>query len=351
MRPFRNAKTLVGLDIGSSAVKAVELKPAGKGYRVTAIATEPLPSYSIVDSSIADAGAVADAVRRLFTRERFRSRQVATSMSGGSVIVKKISVPVMTASELDESIHWEAEQHVPFDIQDVSLDYEVLDAGTHAESRGTMEVPLVAAKKEKVAAYADVIARTGRKAVVIDVDAFALQNAYEANYGVSPEVIVLLNAGASAINVNVVSNGRSLFTRDISMGGNSYTEAVQRELSLPFDAAESAKKGHRIDGHTFDDVRPVLDAVTGNILIEIQKTFDFFRGTTGLEHIDGIVVSGGASAVEGFAEALAAHFSVSVHRFDPFRQVTFDPPRQLTGDLALASAVALGLALRKAGER
>jgi type IV pilus assembly protein PilM len=350
MLAFRKPKSLVGLDIGSSAVKAVELKHTGKGYCVTAIASEPLPPEAVVDSAIADGGAVADAIRRLFTRAQFHSRQVAAAMSGGSVIVKKVNLPTMTPKELAQSIHWEAEQHVPFDIQDVSLDYEVLDPGTGPESRGMMEVLLVAAKKDKIAEYTSVISQAGHEALVIDVDAFALQNAYEANYGISDDVVVLLNAGATSINVNIVSKGRSLFTRDISMGGNAYTEAIQRELNLPFNAAESAKKGHRIDGHTFDDVRPVLDAVTENILLETQKTFDFFR-STGLEKIDGVVLSGGASAVEGFAEALAARFNVPVQRFDPFRQVTFDPPRQVTSELAAASVVALGLALRKAGDR
>jgi len=346
MLGFRKSKSVVGLDIGSTAVKAVELKKVGKGFRVSAIASEPVPPDSIVDGAIIDGGAVADAIRRLFTRTQFHSNQVAASLSGRAVIVKRINVPTMTGRELADSIHWEAEQHVPFDIQDVSLDYEVLDPGTSAESRGTMEVLLVAAKKEKVADYTSVISQAGRETVVVDVDAFALQNAYEANYGVSPDVVVLLNAGACAINVNVVSNGRSQFTRDISMGGNAYTEALQRELNLPFDVAEFAKKGLPIEGHTPEDVKPVVQAVTENVLLEIQKTLDFFRA----DRIDAIVLSGGASAIEGFPEALAARFNVPVERFDPFRQVTLDPSKQV-GDLAYTSAIALGLALRRAGDR
>ncbi|MGC4084231.1 MAG: pilus assembly protein PilM [Vicinamibacterales bacterium] len=188
--------------------------------------------------------------------------------------------------------------------------------------------------------------------MVVDVDAFALQNAYEANYGTSPGTVVLLNAGASATNVNIVSNGQSLFTRDVSLGGNAYTEAVQRELNLPFDLAEMAKKGVPIDGHTFDDVRPVLHAITENILLEIQKTFDFFKATAASDTIDRIVLSGGASAVDGFADALAERFEVPVEHFNPFRQVAFDkPPVGDVADLAATAAVAVGLALRKAGDR
>jgi type IV pilus assembly protein PilM len=186
----------------------------------------------------------------------------------------------------------------------------------------------------------------------VDVDAFALQNAYEANYGLDAGVVVLLNAGASATNVNIISNGQSLFTRDVSLGGNAYTEAVQRELNLPFDSAELAKKGMPVDGHTFEDVRPVLHAVTENVLLEIQKSFDFFRAAAESDRIDRIVLSGGASAVDGFAESLAERFNIPVEHFDPFRQVAFDkPPTADIGDLAATSAVAVGLALRKAGDR
>jgi type IV pilus assembly protein PilM len=352
MLGFGKPKSVVGLDIGSSAVKAVELKSSGKGYRVVAIASEPIPPDSIVDGAIIDGGAVAESIRRLFAHEGFRTKEVAASLSGNAVIVKKISLPVMTEQELGASIYWEAEQYIPFDIQDVNLDYQVLDPGTDANGKGTMDVLLVAAKKEKIADYTNVITQAGRQAVVVDVDAFALQNAYEANYGTGTGVVVLLNAGASATNVNIVSNGQSLFTRDVSLGGNAYTEAVQRELNLPFDAAELAKKGMPVDGHTFDDVRPVLHAVTENVLLEIQKTFDFFKATAASDGIERIVLTGGASAVDGFAESLAERFGIPVEHFDPFRQVAFDkPPASGVGDLAATAAVAVGLALRKAGDR
>src|SRR6185295_12489833 len=243
------SKAVVGLDIGSSAVKAVELKASGKGFKVTAFGSEPVPPDSIVDGAIIDGAAVADAIRRLFENKAFKTKEVAASLSGNAVIVKKISLPVMTEAELAESIFWEAEQYVPFDIHDVNLDYQILDPGTGPDSKGTMEVLLVAAKKEKIADYTGVISQAGRVPVVVDVDAFALQNAFEVNYGLEPEaVVVLMNAGASAININIMSGDQSLFTRDISVGGNAYTEAVQKELNLPFDTAEQAKKGLPVDG-------------------------------------------------------------------------------------------------------
>jgi type IV pilus assembly protein PilM len=351
---FRRTKSLVGLDIGSSAVKAIELRPAGKGFRVGAIGVEPVPADSIVDGAIIDSGAVADAVKRLFSNKQFKSRDVAASLSGNSVIVKKITLPAMSEQELSESIYWEAEQYIPFDIQDVNLDYEIIDAGTGPDSQGTMDVLLVAAKKDKIADYTNVITSAGRTPVIVDVDAFALQNAYEANYGFEPNaVVVLLNAGASAININILAGSQSVFTRDVSTGGNAFTEAVQKELNLPFDTAEQVKKGQDADGVTFEDARPVLKAMTDNVLLEIEKTFDFFKATASNDHIDRIVVSGGASRVDGFTDALRERFDTPVEHFDPFRQVTFDVKKLGVSpeEMAPLSAVALGLALRRVGER
>jgi type IV pilus assembly protein PilM len=352
---FRRVKALVGLDIGSSAVKAVELKAAGKSYKVTGFGTEPLPPDSIVDGAIIDGAAVADAIRRLFDTHHIKTKEVAASLSGNAVIVKKISLPIMSDAELAESIYWEAEQYIPFDIQDVNLDYQILDRGDAASGKGTMDVLLVAAKKEKIADYTGVIAQAGRTAVVVDVDAFALQNAYEVNYGIDPNaVVVLLNAGASATNINILQGDQSVFTRDISIGGNAYTEALQRELNLPFDAADALKRGLPVEGVTYDDARPVLRAVTENVMLEIQKTFDFFKATATSDKIDRIVVSGGASRAEGFTEMLADRFEAPVEMFDPFKKIGLDAKKfaaASAADVAPTVAVAVGLALRRGGDR
>ena len=355
MALFAKPKTVVGLDIGSSAVKAVEVKPAGKGYKVTAFGTEPVPPDAIVDGAIIDAGSVAEAIRRVFDGNKaFKAKDVCASLSGNAVIVKKITLPVMTENELAESIYWEAEQYIPFDIQDVNLDYQILDPGTGPNSRGSMDVLLVAAKKEKIGDYTNVISQAGRTPVIVDVDAFALQNAFEVNYGLDAgRVVVLLNAGASAININILQGDQSVFTRDISMGGNAYTEAVQKELDLPFDAAEQLKKGIPVDGATFEEAQPVLHAVSENVLLEIQKTFDFFKASASTDHIDRIMLSGGASRVDGFHQMVQERFNTPVEDFDPFRAVTWDA-KKLGGepaDMAPSAAVAVGLALRKVSDR
>jgi type IV pilus assembly protein PilM len=284
---------------------------------------------------------------------------VAASLSGNAVIVKKIALPPMSEAELADAIYWEAEQYIPFDVQDVNLDYQVVTGPNGAKVQGApnagLEVLLVAAKKEKIADYTGVITQAGRTPVVVDVDAFALQNAYEANYGIEPgAVVVLLNAGASAININVVSGEQSQFTRDISIGGNAYTEALQKELHLSQEHAELLKRGVAVEGIDFEQARPILRAVTENVLLEIQKTFDFFRGTTGTDHIDKIVLSGGTSRVDGFAEMIGERFEAQIVEFDPFRTIAFDAQKlgvESAADVAATAAVAVGLALRKGGDR
>jgi type IV pilus assembly protein PilM len=261
----------------------------------------------------------------------------------------------MTEAELGESIYWEAEQYIPFDIQDVNLDYEILDPGTGQDTQGSMEVLLVAAKKDKIGDYTNVIAQAGKTPVIVDVDVFALQNAFEANYGFDPNAVVaILNAGASGININILADAQSVFTRDVSMGGNAFTEAVQKELNLPYESAEQLKKGHDVDGATYDDARAVLRAMTDNVLLEVEKTFDFFKATASSDRIDRIMLCGGASRVEGFAESLAERFGTEVEQFDPFRQVACDPKKvgvDNVDDLGPVAAVAMGLALRKVGDR
>ena len=246
---FGKKKGLVGVDIGSSAVKAVELKVGGKGgdeYQLVNIGIEPLPPEAIVDGAIMDSGAVIDSIQRLFQENKIKTTDVATGVSGNAVIVKKISLPQMSAEELAESIHWEAEQYIPFDIQDVALDYEVIEGGG---SGGNMDVLLVAVKKDKISDYTSAIRQAGRSAAIVDVDVFALQNCYEINYGVDPgRVVALLNIGASIMNVNVVKGGVSIFNRDIAVGGNQYTDAIQKDLNLSFEQAEALKKGEQVGG-------------------------------------------------------------------------------------------------------
>jgi len=344
-------KQVVGLDIGSSYIKAAELRAVRRGgFELVSLGIEELSPDCIVDGVIISKVPVSDAINRIFSQQNIKNRRVATSISGHSVIVKKIALPVQTDEELAESIRWEAEQYIPFDISDVNLDYQILG---ESATTGNLDVLLVAVKKEKITDHTSVVTMAGKNPVIVDVDAFALQNAYEVNYGLEPDqVVVLLNAGASAININILQGEQSMFTRDISIGGNAYTEAVQKELDLPHESAEQLKKGIPVDGASFEEAQPVLRAVTENVLLEVQKTFDFFKATASSDRIDRIMLSGGASRVDGFREMLQERFSAPVEEFDPFRSVTWDVKKMGdAADLAPTAAVAVGLALRKVGDR
>ncbi len=354
MALFGKKKGLVGVDIGSSAIKVVELKPGGKGgaeYQLVNLGLEPLPPEAIVDGAIMDSGAVIDAIQRVFSAQKIKTTEVATSVSGNAVIVKKISLPQMTPEELQESIHWEAEQYIPFDIQDVSIDYKVIEG---SGSGGNMDVLLVAVKKDKISDSTSVLSQAGKSGQIVDVDVFALQNCYEVNYGSDPgRVIALLNVGASITNVNIVRGGTSIFNRDIAVGGNQYTDAIQKELNLSFDQAEALKRGGRMDGASADSLHPILNAVSENIALEIQKTFDFFKATSSEDRIDAIFLSGGTARVHGLRELLADRFDAGVELLKPFNNIAchprdFDP--DFIAEIGASAAIAVGLATRKLGD-
>jgi type IV pilus assembly protein PilM len=347
-------KSVVGVDIGSSAVKVVELKAGGKGgdeFQLVNIGMEPLPPEAIVDGAIMDSGAVIDACQRVFQSQKIKTPDVATSVSGNAVIVKKISLPQMSQEELAESIHWEAEQYIPFDIQDVSLDYEVIEGG----GGGNMDVLLVAVKKDKISDYTSAISQAGKTASIVDVDVFALQNCYEVNYGVDPaKVVALLNVGASIMNINIVKGATSIFNRDIAVGGNQYTDAIQKDLNLSFDQAETLKKGGQVEGASRESLAPILQAVSENIALEIQKTFDFFKATSSEDRIDRIFLAGGTSKVRALQELLTDRFEAGVEIMNPFNNVTYNPrdfDPDFIAEIGPSAAIAVGLAARKVGDR
>ncbi|HYN15113.1 MAG TPA: type IV pilus assembly protein PilM [Terriglobales bacterium] len=340
------AKNVVGLDIGSSSIKAIELKKSKGQIEVVHIGFEPLASDIVVDSMIVDSGSVSSAISKIFAENTMKSKLVATSVSGHSVIVKRISIPTMSEQELAEHIGTEAAQHIPFDITDVNIDFQILSDDL---SGPQMEVLLVAVKKDKILNYTNVLSLSGRTPAIVDIDAFALQNCYEYNYDPAPgSTVALLNLGASVMNINIVKGSTPLFTRDVSVGGNQYTDSLQKELDLSFDDAEALKLGQQVGTVSADAKAPILQQVTEIIVLEIQKTFDFFRATAPGEHIERIYLAGGSSKVPGLIEALRQEFSIPVELLNPFQRVglplgeTVGLVDQNAGQLA----VAVGLALR-----
>jgi type IV pilus assembly protein PilM len=341
------SKQLIGLDIGSSSIKAVELRRVGKELEVGKIAMDLLPPEIVVDGAIVDPGHVSNSIAKIFNEQKITARQVATSVSGHSVIVKKLSLQPMSDEELEGAIQMEAGQHIPFDVTEVNLDYQVLDSSADG---ATMDVLLVAVKKDKILNYTNVLTLAGKAASIVDIDAFAMQNAFEYNYDPSDEsTVALLNLGASVMNINITRGRNPLFTRDVSVGGNQYTDSLQKELDLGFDEAENVKLGNTVPGISEDARVPILKSVSEIIVLEIQKTFDFFRATAGGEHIEKLYIAGGSARVFGLTDVLKQELGISVEELNPFRRLRFDRSPEAV-DLVAANGprltVAVGLALR-----
>ncbi len=347
-------KGIVGLDIGTSSVKAVELRESGKGYQLVNFGVKPIPPQAIVDGAVMDASAVIEAITDLFRDFKISSRNVVIGISGNTVIVKKIPLPEMSFEELEESIHWEAEQYIPFDIEDVNLDFQIIDSGMPHEE-GRMDVILVAAKKEKVDESVSLVVQSGLMPVIVDLEAFALQNAYEVNYEVEPgKNIALIDIGAGVMNINVIGDGISVFTRDISIGGNQFTETIQKEMGISYDQAEALKRGERIEDVDMSMVQSVIESVSDNLTMEIQRSFDFFRATANEREIQRIVLSGGTAKIKGLDEFISSRLGIPVVVNNPFQNIKINERKFDMVEMrkmAPTAAVAVGLALRRVGDR
>ncbi|MCU1263847.1 MAG: type pilus assembly protein PilM [Acidobacteria bacterium] len=339
---------LVGLDIGSSSVKAVELQRKGGTLQLVNLGFENLQTDTIVDGQIMELNNVSDVISSIFNEHKIKTTRVAAGVSGHSVIVKNIVVPPMSEAELHESFSWHAEEHIPFDIADVNLDYHI--TGSSSES---VAVLMAACKSDKIANVKQAIQLAGKNPVVIDVDAFALQNCYEVNYRPAPgDVVALLNIGGATMNINILNGTRSVFARDASVGGNQYTSLLQRELGLTFEQAEAVKRGMPLpEGVEGRDIQPIIESVSDILALEIQKTMDFYRATAedGESAIKKILFSGGGSKLPGLSEYLAKRFELPVEFFDPFKEIQVDARRfdpDYMREVVPEMVVAVGLALR-----
>jgi type IV pilus assembly protein PilM len=348
---FTKKKDIVGVDIGSSAVKLVQLREAKGGYQLQKIGILPLPAEAIVDNTLMDSSSIVETVKTLLASLNVKAKEAVCSISGNSVIIRKISLPVMPVEELEDQIHWEAEQYIPFDINDVNVDFEILSPDEQDPSK--MNVLLVASKKDIINDYLAVFAEAGLKLVVVDVDSFAVQNAYETNYAAdNNEVVALVNIGASIINLNIVRGGYSLFTRDVQMGGNLYSEEIQKQFGLSGEDAEQMK----LKAIESDDprLRDVLQRVNETIANEMRRSLDFYNSTAGEERISKVYLSGGAAKTALLMEAVQQRLTLPVEMLNPFLRVVVNEKefdREYLEEIAPMVTVAVGLATRRLGDK
>jgi type IV pilus assembly protein PilM len=333
----------------------LQLKESTGKLKVERFGMKPLPAEMIVDGSIMDGLGVVTAIKELAAEQKLKNKNVALSISGTSVIVKKITLPPMPSEELDKQIKFEAEQYIPFDINDVYLDFHILSQEEQSSTaQGEMEVLLVATKKDKLNDYANAVREAGLTPKVIDVDAFAVENMYCVNYDVSPgELTAIVNIGASVMNINILKGGVSAFTRDITVGGNRYSERIQQDLGLSLEDAEAAKKGHLPDVNA-DALHQAIAAVDEEVATEIGRSFDYFRTTSPEEDIARIVLCGGCSKIKSLPVKISEHLGIETSVANPFKKLDTTALKKSHEEIervAPEAAVVVGLALRREGDR
>ena len=356
MLGFNQDKGIIGLDIGSHAIKAVELTSKSKRdrdvFEVVRIGYELLPHDAIVEGTIIDSTAVVETIKLIFDENKFKNRNIAISISGNSVIIKKIALPAMDKEELAESIVWEAKHNIPYPYEETNVDYAILRPPRGSEERN-LDILLVAAKKDKIANYSNVVNQARKNLVAIDVDVFALQNSLEVNYPEEFEskTIAVVNIGANITNVAVVERGTSQLVRDLSLGGFFFIENIRKELNISFDEAEKLLKGipaknvppEKVDELVLFNIKDLLD--------EIDKTFSFYEaGEKKEKKIENIYLSGGLAQLKTIPQPFEQKFGIKTEIFNPFRNVSFDEKKLdpvYPHEMAPLFGVAVGIATRK----
>ena len=348
---FSKKKDVVGIDIGSSSVKLVQLKEQKGAYQLVNIGIAPLPSEAIVDNTLMDSSAIVGAIKNLVSSLGIKTKEVACSISGNSVIIRKIVLPVMPPEELEDQITWEAEQYIPFDINDVNMDFQILSTDNIDPTK--MNVLLVASKKDIINDYVAVFNESGLHLSVVDVDSFAVQNAFELNHNIDEQdVVALVNIGASVMNINVVKSGLTLFTRDVQMGGNLYSEEIQKQIGISSVDAESIKLlTSEVNNPLLMDV---LLKVNETVTQEIRRSLDFFNSTANDDRITKIVLSGGAAKSHKLLETISDKTGLPVELLNPFSNLKFNEKEfdpEYLREIAPHMAVTVGLAIRRVGDK
>ncbi|MBW2450542.1 MAG: type IV pilus assembly protein PilM [Deltaproteobacteria bacterium] len=349
---FGKKDHIVGLDIGSRSIKAAEITETKRGLSLTHFGIVDIAHGAIEEGTINDPETVAESIKQLFKSYNIKENNVAVSIGGYSVIVKKISVQTMDEEKLQETIHFEAEQYIPFDISDVNLDFQIL--GESESNPGQMNVFLVAAKKEMVNDYINLVNLAGLNPCIVDVEAFALQNTFEANYDMQSENTALIDIGASKTSLNILKGNSSLFMRDVSLGCGQINQKIMSLIECSFEEAEQLKYGDKPDRLTQEDLKGIVSSVVTDWCTEIRRALDFFYSTYPEDQIKRIILSGGGANIDEFRELLAAEASAEVESSNPFKNLTKDKKNfddTFIKQIAPQAAISMGLAMRKVDDK
>jgi type IV pilus assembly protein PilM len=348
---FGKKASPVGLDIGSRTIKAAEIVETKKGQVLKKFGMTDIAPGLIEEGTINDPEDVAESIRQLFKSYSIKKSNVALSIGGYSVIVKKINVQTMAEEQLQESIHFEAEQYIPFDISDVNLDFQIL--GPNENNPNQMNVFLVAAKKEMVNDYVNLANLAGLNPCIVDVEAFALQNIFEINYDTESENIALIDIGASKTSLNILKGSSSVFMRDVSLGCSQINQKIISLLNCSFEEADEIKLGQQPDRISEEDMKEITSAIVSDWCTEIRRALDFFYSTYPDDQIKRIVLSGGGGNIAEFRELLAAETSAAVETINPFGKFSVDDSLDplFIKEIAPQAAICMGLAIRKVDDK
>jgi len=345
---FGSQKDLVvGLDIGSHAVKVCQLKRSSNGYTIVTLGSTTIPEGAVEDGTLNDPDVVSKAITELFKNLKINNRTVGISISGYSVIVKKINLAVMEEAELEVHIMAEAEQYVPFDIEDVYLDFHDLKTNSK-DTTGRTDVMLVAARKEIVNVYLEMLQSINLNPVIVDVDGFALENCYEYNYQ-KKENVALVDIGATKMNINILSQGISVVARDIIVGSRQLTEQIMSAFDIDFDEAEAMKLGFLPAEGKQQKIEDIFSKTCTQWVLEIKKAIDLYHSNHPDQPLKKLILSGGGSKVSGLIDFLSQETEIAVELFNPFLKMEanrkkIDPDYLL--NIGPEMAIATGIALR-----
>lgn len=349
---FSKSENLIGLDIGTHSVKLMEVKTEGLKLRLSSMGMAPLPREAFNEGRVSKPEVVADSIRMLANHLRIKRRAVAVSISGYDVMIKKIDLPTMTEDELADRMHSELGQYIPYNIEEVDIDYQVIDISSSRS--GFMDVLLVAAKKESVADFNNLLRLSGLDPFVVDVDFFALSNSFEATYGFGDKSIALLDLGANKSVMNIASKGLPIFTRSISIGGNQLTDTIKDFFNISFEEAEAVKLGESPGKYPVRDLEEIFVSTVTGWVTECRRAVDFYYHNYPEEKIGALYLSGGSCRIPGLDNVLREHLELPVEIFNPVSRIQYDAKQfdpAYVDYIGPQMAISLGLALRKTREK